>query len=64
MVRAWPFNFSTFQPLNLSGAAQTAAQGAAESSNIHPNIYSKTNTEGSDPFVPISQPPRSPSLYN
>ena len=47
-----PFNLSTSQPFNLSGAAQSAAQTAAESSNIHPSIYSKTYTEGSDPFVP------------
>ena len=47
---------STFQPFNFSTcltAAQTAAQGAAESSNIPPSIYSKTYTEGSAPFVPI-----------
>ena len=65
MVRAWPFNFSTFQLFNLSGAAQTAAafqlfnlstaaqtaaQGAAESNHIPPSIYSKTVA---DPFVPI-----------
>ena len=40
-----PPNLSTFQPFNLSGAAQTAA----ESSNIHPSIYSETYT---DPFIP------------
>ena len=48
---AQPFNFSTCLTAAHS-AAQTAAQGAAESSNIHPSIYSKTYTEGSNPFVP------------
>ena len=36
--------------------SQSAAQTAAESSNIHPSIYSKTYTEGSDPFVPFIIP--------
>ena len=33
-------------------AAESAAQGAAKSNHIPPSIYSKTYTEGSDPFVP------------
>ena len=42
------FNLSTFQPFNLSGAAQTAAK----SNHIPPSIYSETYTEGPDPFIP------------
>ena len=35
-----------------SGRNPSPAQSAAKSSHIPPSIYSKTYTEGSDPFVP------------